>query len=538
MKSNIKIILTLLTLASCSTFVAAQGREWKWARSSQNSATANLTTLSVDLDGNVYSGGNYAPNILSFGDNTIVNNSSGTNFFIVKSDAEGNVLWLRKATSVQCFLHSAATDSEGNVFGVGHFHKNITLGDISLSSPSAWCMVIFMMDKDGNYIWAKSVGESHRVTPSKIVSDSNGNLCIAGTFSCQSVAFDDYILNRVGIQDIFVAKYDNHGNVLWAKRAGSTSGQNANALAIDDSNNIFIAGDFTSSLTFGSSLLVSSGSADIFVAKYDTEGNEIWGISMGGSDYDTVSNISTDTEGNVIVAGDYYKDITIGTDVLQHSGQEGTSDIFIAKCDIAGAVVWSKSLQGELKDTCSGIATDALGNIHITGSLLSETLQIEGITLLSNATGYRQLYIAQFNPDGVPGWTENAGMQGNNHSAEILIDDEQNIVVAGFYNEILSFGNHTLNEPGNNVFIAKYGNTLLGTDAPTIEKLQLYPNPADDTIYLSTDMLVDGGYIIYDILGRIAQQGYATNGSITIDNLSDGLYTLRLSGFMSKFIKK
>jgi|GEM_PF-2713672 len=538
MRINIKSILTITLLAGCSIFALAQGRDWKWARSSQNSNTVNITTLSSDQDGNICAGGTYAPPILSFGSNTVINNSPGTNFFIVKYDADGNALWLRKATSLQCFLHSVTADSEGNIYGVGHFFKDITLGDITLSTPSTWCMVIFMMDKVGNFIWAKSVGESQRVTPSRIVTDSNGDLCVTGTFSCPSVAFEDFTLERVGIQDIFVAKYDNHGNVLWAKRAGGTAGQSANALAVDDENNILITGDFTSSITFGSSLLTSSGSADIFVAKYDTNGNEIWGTSMGGPDYDTVSNIATDMEGNVIIAGDYYEDIMFGNVALQHTGQAGSSDIFVAKYDMAGFPVWSKSLEGDLKDTCSGIATDALGNIVITGSFLSGTLQIDDSTILNNTTGQRQFYIAQFNPEGFYGWTENPGMHGNNNSTEIVIDHQQDIIIAGSYNEALSFGNNTLGEPGNNAFIAKYGDVILGTDYPAKNEVLLYPNPASDRIYVSSNLPPSSRYVIHDIQGRTVQRGIISNGVIDVTKLSRGFYALSIGTNVSKFIKE
>ncbi|MBD3581311.1 T9SS type A sorting domain-containing protein [Flavobacterium selenitireducens] len=537
MRKRIKIGITVVMLVWCAA-ISAQNREWKWARSSQNSNTANITTLSSDQQGNIYAGGTYAPPILSFGSNTIVNNSPGTNFFIVKYDADGNALWLRKATSLQCFLHSATTDADGNIFGVGHFFRDITLGNITLNTPSTWCMVIFMMDKDGNYIWAKSVGDSQRVTPSRIVTDSNGDLCVTGTFSCPSVAFEDFTLERVGIQDIFVAKYDNHGNVLWAKRAGGTAGQSSNALAVDDENNILITGDFTSSITFGSSLLTSSGSADIFVAKYDTNGNEIWATSMGGPDYDTASNIATDMEGNVIIAGDYYDDITIGNVALYHTGQADASDIFIAKYDMAGFPVWCKSLQGDLKDTCSGIATDALGNIVITGFFLSGTLHIEDSTILTNSTGQRQLYIAQFNPEGFYGWAENPGAHGNNHSAEIAIDHQQNIIIAGSYNEALSLGDNILGEPGNNAFVAKYGEAILGTDYPVKNEVLLYPNPASDTIYVSSNFPTGVGYVIHDIQGRTVQTGSISSGIVDVSKLSQGFYALSIGDNVSKFIKE
>lgn len=517
--------------------MTAQDKEWKWAMSSQNASLADISSLSADMDGNVYAGGNFSSQTVTFGNHTITNSGFGTNFFIAKYGTEGDIQWISKASSLQCILHSTVTDAEGNVYGVGHFFHDIVLGDLVLATSSSWSMVIFKLDTDGNFVWARSVGESQRVNASKIVMDSNGNLCVAGYFTCPTVTFDDITLTLSGPQDIFLAKYDTHGNILWAKRAGGTSGESANTLTVDQSDNIYIAGNFSGSVTFGDSIITSLGSADIFLAKYDGEGNAIWGRAGGGSAYDTVSNLYADSEGNVIMAGDFYYAITLGDTTLEHSGSIDSADVFLAKYSGDGNVLWTKLITGNGHDSCGGLVVTPEGNILLTGSSLSASLNLDG-TLLPNS-GYRQIYIAEFDGDGVLGWAEQTSGAGDSRSLGIVVDSNQDIYISGRYNAALPFGETTLDESGSNAFIAKYGSVLLGNNGFDKRELTVYPNPAKDRVSFETDLIFDNwDYAIYDMTGKIVLRGKIESNIISVTDLPAGLYVLSAGNSITRFIKE
>src|SRR5439155_11202445 len=101
-----------------------------------------------------------------------------------------------------------------------------------------------------------------------------------------------------------VAKYGSAGNLLWARQSGFYYSDTARAVAVDSNGNIFVAGNFSGSSSFGPTNLNSvAGSEDIFVAKYDPDGTLVWAIQAGGSGSDYAYSVAVDPSGNIYVGG-------------------------------------------------------------------------------------------------------------------------------------------------------------------------------------------------------------------------------------------
>ena len=109
--------------------------------------------------------------------------------------------------------------------------------------------------------------------------------------------------------DLFVAKYDSSGDLVWAKRAGVTGGALGNAIAVDGSGNSYVTGFFQSSATFGpeetnETILTSAGSfGEVFVAKYEASGDLVWARRVGGTSDDVGAGIAVDGAGTSYVTG-------------------------------------------------------------------------------------------------------------------------------------------------------------------------------------------------------------------------------------------
>ena len=84
------------------------------------------------------------------------------------------------------------------------------------------------------------------------------------------------MLTLAGSMDVFIVKYDASGNMLWAKGAGGGSNEEGYSLSTDVSGNIYLSGYFTQPSNFGTIKLTSAGQADLFLAKYDPSGNVLW----------------------------------------------------------------------------------------------------------------------------------------------------------------------------------------------------------------------------------------------------------------------
>jgi len=110
--------------------------------------------------------------------------------------------------------------------------------------------------------------------------------------------------------DIFIAKYDFNGNLLWAQRTGGGNSDESKAITTDHVGNIYITGfSQSSTITFGNTTLTKVGEdyADIFVAKYNPSGKVLWAKSFGGSNYEEGECIIVDATGNIYLTGFFRK---------------------------------------------------------------------------------------------------------------------------------------------------------------------------------------------------------------------------------------
>lgn len=355
-------------------------------------------------------------------------------------------------------------DASGNTYVAGSFQSTqITIGSFNFTNADSLGgytadLFIIKYDSHGNVVWAKSAGGLNDDGVNGLAVDASGNLYVTGYFSNYVIAFGNISLTHTaGVpDDLFIVKFDASGNAVWAKSAGAV----CSGVSIDTSGNCYITGYFsTPDITFGSYTLINSGgSGDIFIVKYDASGNAVWAKSEGWNTYDPGAHISTDVNGNCYVTGLFYSPtITFGSTTLTNAGG---SDIFIVKYDANGTVVWAKSAGGSGDDTGSGIAIDANGNSYITGSFLSSTITI-GSTTLSNAGIYNcDMFVMKYDTNGNLVWAKSAGGEYSDKASSITVDANGNSYITGWFDSwSLIFGSTVLGAFSVNesdLFIVKY----------------------------------------------------------------------------------
>lgn len=208
-----------------------------------------------------------------------------------------------------------------------------------------------------------------------IAVDPNGNSYVTGYFTTLA-SFGSVNVNSAGLDDIFIAKTDNTGLYQWVIRAGGTGSDRALSIATDASGNSYVTGYYFGSATFGSQTITSSGAQDIFIAKYDNAGIFQWVQSAGGAGADIGNGIAVDNTGNVFVTGEFAGTATFGSASL--SSMNGSVDVFTTKLSPAGTFQWSKKGSAHLTDRGIDVACDASGNCYITGQF-SDTITFDQV---------------------------------------------------------------------------------------------------------------------------------------------------------------
>ncbi|MET3542539.1 Tfp pilus assembly major pilin PilA, partial [Pontibacter aydingkolensis] len=274
-------------------------------------------------------------------------------------------MWAKQAQGTDTnnpeYGRSVARDTQGNTYVVGYFRDRIIFDGITLKSSGGWDVFIAKYNASGSVLWAQRAGGANTDVGTGVAIDGFGNAYVTGYFY-DPATFGSTTLTSAGGADMFVAKYDPSGNVLWAQRSGGANNDISNSIAVDGSGNAYVTGYFYETTTFGSTTLTSSGGQDMFVAKYNASGTVVWAKQAGGTNSDYGRGIAVDGQGNAYVTGEFYGTATFGSTTLTSAGYD---DIFVAKYDASGTVVWAKQAGGTNSDYGRGIAVDGQGNAYV-----------------------------------------------------------------------------------------------------------------------------------------------------------------------------
>lgn len=343
--------------------------------------------------------------------------------------------------------------------------------------------VIYAQD-DPAFEWAfNTTGNSIRGGESngkEIVVDASGKVFVLGYF--EETADFDFSANAYnltsGSGSLFLAKYESNGTLIWAKKIAGTSSsitvspdidQGFN-MVLDGGGNLIITGAFYGVVDFDpgpANVTVSpNGLSDVFISKFDSNGNFVWVKTMGGSgnSHEKIQSLFLDANNNIYIGGvfDTQADFNPGPGVNVLNAVEGL-DGFFARYDSNGNYVWAKSISGTGgNEFINSIAVDSGGNVLIAGNFEGSCDFNPGAaTNVLNSLGSRDAFVAKYNSSGSYLWANQIGGIDDQNINVLKLDLSGNFYVSGMFVDTVDFdpgpGVHTQTPAGSgDVFIAKY----------------------------------------------------------------------------------
>ena len=528
---------------------SAQAPNWLWAVGAGGVNAEQGYGIVTDVNGDIMVTGTYYSPSITFG--TITLTLGGTqDIFIVKFSSSGNVIWAKRAGGTgSVYSNGIAADVNGNIFVTGMFGgTSVTFGTTTLNNTSGGFYDMFLVKYDSaeNVLWAKKAGGSDWDEAKGVSTDASGNVFVTGQYKSSSIVFGTTTLTNSGLVDVFTAKYDVSGNVLWAKKGVGSFNDYSYSISADAGGNAFITGTFAgSNIVFGTDTLhYNTGSPSLFTVKYDPSGNVLWAKSpIGGG---AANSIAADGSGNAVVTGWFGTDsIVFGSTTIT---RVGGADIFIAKYDAGGNELWAKGGGGTGDDYGGAITTDATGNIIATGNFTSSPITF-GSTTLTNA-GSTDIFVVKYDGSGNLVWAKGAGGTGAEGGVSVCTDAGGDAYVTGqYWNAPITFGSTTLTNAGSNdFFIAKLAGIVAIYETNEEENfLSLYPNPATNELVVRSSEFDDKGVIeIYNVLGEEVfsekqETGIRNQEAVDVSLLSPGVYFVKVKSekkeHVAKFVK-
>lgn len=328
--------------------------------------------------------------------------------FLTKYSAEGDFLDVKIIGGAGRDAGVAIDiDGSGNVYLAGYFTYAVDFDPsgqtVNLTSGGNRDIFLAKYDANIGLIWAKSMPGAGLDLAYAVVVDGANNVYLAGAFE-GTVDFDPSAstVNRTsqGASDIFLAKYDANGGYIWAQSMGGVGVDEARGMAVDSTGNVYIGGHFNNTLDLDpsgqSANFISFGGQDIYTAKYDINGNYVWGRAFGSTAHDAGFAVAVDAENNVYTTG-YFSGATNfnPSGVADSFAIRGAEDIFLIKYSENGDYIGGRAAGSSGIDHGNAIAIDPFGYVYITGPF-NASLTISPTLVLPSSNNNKLMHLIKY----------------------------------------------------------------------------------------------------------------------------------------------
>jgi hypothetical protein len=503
-------------------------------------------SICLDSNSNVIITGSFQG--LCYGSNFGLFSAGSNDVFVQKLSPDGVVLWTNQYGGVNSDNgHSVVTDSFGNIYVAGTFLGTVYFGASTLNSAVVnGNFFVLKLDPDGNVVWRKSIPGYNNHRP-KLTVDQSNNLFLTGHFD-GTRTFGNSVLNSLD-GAAFVSKLNSdNGNLIWITQFGSGSTLNGNPVPVnittsnfttDTLGNIFITGCFRGHGRFGNqNVLIQNSDSNAYIMKMSSSGSILWTKFYTGSTEGT--SIVSDDNNNIYLAGNYFGQVTINGN--SYTAPSGFYSIYLEKLDSNGNLIWFKNYDLNATqhfDVLPQLAIDGNANLFFScgfGNFSNtDTISFENHTFKDIVSTQPNILkpqlLASFNSDGDNLWVNQYEKLSDSRQFGIFADKTKNIAVNenGLY---FTSGNSKFNNitysshSGANIFVAKLA-LPFSLNNDTFEsdpKIMLYPNPTTGKVNI--DFLKNYSYVeihVFNFLGQLIDTKQFNNISIASFDLAHGL---------------
>ena len=301
-------------------------------------------------------------------DGDINNNAGQQDFWLFKTDAQGNLQWEKtygysgldyglsiKPANDNGFILSGVLDVTSSG-GEGNTRQQQTLH----AGGDYW---VLKVDQTGNLIWSKYFGGLFTDTAYDVIPTNDNGFIIIGSSDSE----DTDISNNIGSYDFWAVKVDNQGVLQWEQNYGGTQIDEAYKIIKTNNNNYLIVGDTRSE---DEDISNTFGAADVWAITISEDGNIINQNSYGGENFDVSRSVISDSENGFLICGSSRS----GTGQLtQNNGQ---NDIWVLKTNATGHLKWQTSIGGSNVDFAYGITQLNNNKIITVGETSSDDFDI------------------------------------------------------------------------------------------------------------------------------------------------------------------
>jgi len=332
-------------------------------------------------------------------------------------------------------------DEQENIYITGNFFNELTLGNATLNVKGESDIYIAKLDPNGEVLWAKSAGGAFPDLVEDMAIDAVGNIYCLGSYFVLADFEDTTLRDAHGPKAIFISKYDSDGNLLWVKDIEGTIFKSITAMAINEEQQLTLTGYFQDSLFIADTVLVAQGQTDLFVTQYNQQGEFQWINSLATTNEYIPVDIAFNSNSEIVIAGKFKGQAIFANDTIKTNTAD--FDVFVAQFDADGNPQWGRKAGGVHEDACSALGIDGEDNIFLTGQFFGVLKLSDSIRIQTE--GFNDnAYLLKYDKTGKALFAQSIGNTEKNENGRALLVSERAVYLAGSFQEEMTIGANQL----------------------------------------------------------------------------------------------
>jgi hypothetical protein len=523
--NNAILVITVFVLLLQINIASAQST---WVRMYGGSNQDIAASMTMGKDGSlIATGSTYSNdgdfNILNKGQNDIIFlkfNNAGN--IIVKKTFGGNNAdfgtSITNGVAGDCIIAGNTFSNDGDFLGM------------QKGGMDGFAMKLY---NSGTILWKTVIGGTSSEYVNSVFSIESGGYLIAGNTSSND---GDFAGLQKGQDDIFIIKLSEDGIIEWRKTYGGISNETCTSIAKTTDGGFVLTG-YTSSNS-GDFAGMSKGNEDIFVMKIDANGSMLWAKTYGGSGIDRGASITITLDGNYLLTGLFFSN-----DGDFSAMNKGDADMFIAKIDAKGTLLWNKGIGGSALDYGNHVTVTQNNEYIISGSTKSNEV-------FGELKGKEDFIIVKINNDGEVLWSKGYGGSETDRTVKVLAGDQPQVMVYGYSSSndgdfngknkgLFDLFLMKLDSNGN-ISNTSSVNQFIESNSP----ITVHPNPSSDMSMIAftvetpsrikLELLNSLGQTLEIISDDIFESG-TYQFSLNTSHISSGIYSVRMQSASDTF---